>query len=75
MDRLRAFSDLLKEGNWVNASIDTADSHRIPLPKPDLRKISIPLGPVVVFGASNFPLAYSTAGSDNCFSCRLFCNS
>ena len=62
--QLRAFSALLKEGNWVNASIDTADSQRIPLPKPDLRKISIPLGPVVVFGASNFPLAYSTAGGD-----------
>ena len=72
--QLRAFSALLKEGNWVNASIDTADSQRIPLPKPDLRKISIPLGPVVVFGASNFPLAYSTAGGDTASALAAGCS-
>ena len=44
--------------------IDIADPNRKPLPKPDLRKTSLPLGPVVVFGASNFPLAFSTAGGD-----------
>ena len=72
--QLKTFSALLKEGNWVNASIDTADPHRIPLPKPDLRKISIPLGPVVVFGASNFPLAYSTAGGDTASALAAGCS-
>jgi NADP-dependent aldehyde dehydrogenase len=62
--QLDKFANLLKEGNWVNASIDTGDPKRTSAVKPDLRKISIPLGPVVVFGASNFPLAYSTAGGD-----------
>ena len=62
--QIRSFSELLKKGDWVNASIDTADAERKPVPKPDLRKMSIPLGPVLVFGASNFPLAYSTAGGD-----------
>ncbi|MFH4963384.1 aldehyde dehydrogenase (NADP(+)) [Gaetbulibacter sp. M235] len=62
--QLRSFADLVKEGSWVEASIDTAQPNREPLPKPDLRKLLIPLGPVVVFGASNFPLAYSTAGGD-----------
>ncbi|WP_282055213.1 aldehyde dehydrogenase (NADP(+)) [Maribacter luteus] len=62
--QLRAFAALVKEGSWVEASIDTAIPDRTPVPKPDLRKMLIPLGPVVVFGASNFPLAYSTAGGD-----------
>jgi 2,5-dioxopentanoate dehydrogenase len=62
--QLRSFADLVKEGSWVEASIDTAQPEREPLPKPDLRKLLIPIGPVVVFGASNFPLAYSTAGGD-----------
>ena len=64
MYQLRTFADLVKEGNWVDANIDTAQPDRVPLPKPDVRKMLIPLGPVVVFGASNFPLAYSTAGGD-----------
>jgi NADP-dependent aldehyde dehydrogenase len=62
--QLRSFAELVKEGSWVEASIDTAIPNREPIPKPDLRKMLIPLGPVVVFGASNFPLAYSTAGGD-----------
>ncbi len=62
--QLRMFADLVKEGSWVEATIDTEISDRKPIPKPDLRKILFPLGPVVVFGASNFPLAYSTAGGD-----------
>ena len=62
--QLRTFAELVKEGSWVEASIDTAITNREPLPKPDLRKMLMPLGPVVVFGASNFPLAYSTAGGD-----------
>ncbi len=62
--QLRSFADLVSEGSWVEASIDTALPDREPVPKPDLRKMLIPIGPVVVFGASNFPLAYSTAGGD-----------
>lgn len=62
--QLRTFADLVEEGSWVNATIDTGLPNREPLPKPDLRKMSMPLGPIAVFGASNFPLAYSTAGGD-----------
>ena len=62
--QLRSFANLVKEGSWVEAVIDTADPNRQPIPKVDIRKMLIPLGPVVVFGASNFPLAYSTAGGD-----------
>jgi len=62
--QLRSFADLVLDGSWVEASIDTAIPEREPMPKPDLRKMMMPLGPVVVFGASNFPLAYSTAGGD-----------
>lgn len=64
INQLRAFADMLIEGGWVNASIDTAIPDRQPLPKEDLRKMLIPVGPVVVFGPANFPLAYSTAGGD-----------
>jgi len=62
--QLRSFADLVQEGSWVDASIDTAIPDRKPIPKPDIRKMMVPLGPIVVFGASNFPLAYSTAGGD-----------
>lgn len=62
--QLRAFADLVTEGSWVEASVDHAQADRKPMPKPDLRKMLVPLGPVAVFGASNFPLAYSTAGGD-----------
>lgn len=62
--QLQNFADLLDEGSWVEARIDTALPDRKPMPRVDLRKMLIPLGPVVVFTASNFPLAYSTAGVD-----------
>jgi alpha-ketoglutaric semialdehyde dehydrogenase len=62
--QLRMFADLVIEGSWVEATIDTAQPDREPMPKSDIRKMLVPLGPVVVFGASNFPLAYSTAGGD-----------
>ncbi|MEZ4780740.1 MAG: aldehyde dehydrogenase (NADP(+)) [Flavobacteriaceae bacterium] len=62
--QLRTFADLVTDGSWVEAAIDTAIPDREPLPKSDIRKMNIPLGPIVVFGASNFPLAYSTAGGD-----------
>ena len=59
--QLRLFAGVLEEGSWVMARIDTADAARTP-PKPDVRSMLRPLGPVVVFGASNFPLAFSVAG-------------
>ncbi len=62
--QLNLFAGLVEEGSWVNAVIDTALPDRSPVPGPDLRKMFIPLGPVVVFGASNFPLAFSVAGGD-----------
>ncbi|WP_457610355.1 aldehyde dehydrogenase (NADP(+)) [Lutibacter sp.] len=62
--QLRSFANLVQEGSWVEASIDTAQPNRQPIPKVDIRKMFVPLGPIVVFGASNFPLAYSTAGGD-----------
>ena len=62
--QLRSFANLVAEGSWVEATIDTAQPNREPMPRSDIRKMLIPLGPVVVFGASNFPLAYSTAGGD-----------
>ena len=61
--QMKLFGDVLQEGSWVNARIDEADPHRKP-PRPDLRSMLRPLGPVAVFGASNFPLAFSVAGGD-----------
>ena len=62
--QLRLFASLVREGSWVDASIDRALPDRRPLPKPDVRRMLIPIGPVAVFGASNFPLAFSVAGGD-----------
>lgn len=62
--QLLQFATLLEEGSWVEASIDTAQENSSPIPKVDLRKILVATGPVVIFGASNFPLAFSTAGGD-----------
>ncbi len=62
--QLRLFAQLLREGSWVNARMDTALPDRQPLPRPDLRSMERPLGAVGVFGASNFPLAFSVAGGD-----------
>jgi NADP-dependent aldehyde dehydrogenase len=62
--QLRLFADQVEEGSWLNAIIDTADLDRKPLPKPDIRRMLVPIGPVVVFAASNFPLAFSVAGGD-----------
>jgi len=63
--QLRAFADLIEEGSWVDATIDRALPDRQPLPKPDVRRMLVPIGPVVVFGASNFPLAFSVGGGDS----------
>ncbi len=64
VNQLRMFAGLVREGSWVDARIDTALPDRKPVPKPDLRRMVLPLGPVAVFGASNFPLAFSVAGGD-----------
>ena len=61
--QLNSYADACERGDWLEARIDTAIADKNP-PKPDLRKMLVPLGPVVVFGASNFPFAYSTAGGD-----------
>ena len=62
--QLRMFGNLVEEGSWVDARIDRANPDRLPLPKPDLRAMLRPVGPVAVFCASNFPLAFSVAGGE-----------
>lgn len=62
--QLRLFATLLDEGSWVGARIDYPQPDRQPVPKPDVRSMRRPLGPVAVFCASNFPLAFSVAGGD-----------
>ena len=62
--QLRLFAEVAEEGSWVAARIDRAEPDRKPAPRPDIRSMLRPLGPVVVFGASNFPLAFSVAGGD-----------
>lgn len=61
---LRMFADVVRAGEWLEATIDRGEASRRPLPKPDIRRMQRPLGPVAVFGASNFPLAYGAAGGD-----------
>lgn len=63
MFQLTSYAEACERGDWLEARIDTAIPDKNP-PKPDLRKMLVPLGPVVVFGAANFPFAYSTAGGD-----------
>ena len=64
VSQLRLFAALARDGAWVDARIDRGMPERQPLPRPDLRRVKRPLGPVVVFGSSNFPLAFSVAGGD-----------
>lgn len=66
--QLELYANMLEEGSWVEAKIDTSDGH-----SPDLRKMMKPIGPVVVFGASNFPLAYSVAGGDTASALAVGC--
>lgn len=63
MNQLRLFAGVVRDGRWLSATLDTALPNRVP-PRPDLRMRKIALGPVAVFGASNFPLAFSVAGGD-----------
>jgi alpha-ketoglutaric semialdehyde dehydrogenase len=67
--QLRMFAGMLREGSWVEATIDTAGNAN-----PDLRQMMIPIGPVIVFGASNFPFAYSTAGGDTASALAAGCS-
>ncbi|GAB6850549.1 aldehyde dehydrogenase (NADP(+)) [Paraburkholderia kururiensis] len=62
--QLKLFASLVREGRWLTATLDSAMPDRKPLPRSDLRMQKIPVGPVAVFGASNFPLAFSVAGGD-----------
>ncbi|WP_454884679.1 aldehyde dehydrogenase (NADP(+)) [Sphingomonas oryzagri] len=62
--QLRLFATTVRQGDWLDATIDPALPDRQPLPRPDLRRVNVALGPVAVFGASNFPLAFSVAGGD-----------
>ena len=63
-NQLRLFATFIENGSWVQAIIDHGNPNRQPAPKPDIRQMQIPLGPVGIFGASNFPLAFSVAGGD-----------
>lgn len=74
VNQLKLFADLLREGSWVGARIDTADPSRTPLPKPDIRQTHIALGPVGIFGASNFPFAFSVAGGDTASALAAGCS-
>lgn len=71
--QLNQYADACEKAEWMEISIDTAVPDKNP-PKPDLRKMMVPLGPVVVFGASNFPFAYSTAGGDTATALAAGCS-
>ncbi len=62
--QLEAFASLVAGGDYLDACIDPLDANARPIPRPDVRRMLVPIGPVAVFGASNFPLAFSTAGGD-----------
>lgn len=72
-NQLKRFATVIREGSWVDARIDHGDPDRTPFPKPDVRSCLRPIGPVAVFGASNFPLAFSTAGGDTASALAAAC--
>jgi NADP-dependent aldehyde dehydrogenase len=72
--QLRLFAAVAREGSWVDARLDPAQPERQPLPRPDLRRMLQPIGPVVVFGSSNFPLAFSVAGGDTASALAAGCS-
>lgn len=73
VNQTRMFAALAREGSWVAARIDRGDPARQPLPKPDVRRLLRPIGPVAVFGASNFPLAISVGGGDTVSALAVGC--
>ncbi|MEJ2055797.1 MAG: aldehyde dehydrogenase (NADP(+)), partial [Calditrichaceae bacterium] len=74
VNQLRLFASVVREGSWLDARIDVAQPDRQPLPKPDIRSMQIALGPVGIFGASNFPLAFSVAGGDTASALAAGCS-
>jgi len=62
--QLKLFASVVRQGDFLDATVDPALPERQPLPRPDLRRVNLPVGPVAVFGASNFPLAFSVGGGD-----------
>lgn len=74
VNQLRLFARVLREGSWVQARIDPTLPDRQPIPRPDLRQMQVPLGPVGIFGASNFPLAFSVAGGDTASALAAGCS-
>lgn len=64
INHTRQFAELIREGSWLDARIDLPDPTRKPFPKPDVRSLMQPVGPVAIFGASNFPIAISVLGAD-----------
>ncbi len=64
ISQLKLIAEQVRQGAYLGERIDAAIPERLPQPKPDIRKMNIPLGPVAIFGASNFPLAFSVAGGD-----------
>jgi len=64
INQCKMFAALIREGSWAESSIDRAQPDRQPVPKPDVRRVLLPVGPVVVFGASNFPFAIGVVGTD-----------
>ncbi|MEU4190472.1 aldehyde dehydrogenase (NADP(+)) [Kribbella sp. NPDC026611] len=71
--QLRMFADVLEEGSLLEVVIDTADAQAKPVPRPDLRRVLVPLGPVLVFAASNFPFAFSVCGGDSASALAVGC--
>lgn len=69
----RMFADGLEEGSWMDVIIDTADPQARPVARPDLRRMQLPIGPVLVFAASNFPFAFSVAGGDTASALSVGC--
>lgn len=74
INQLKLFAGLLREGSWIDARIETAEPERKPFPKPDIRSMKKALGPVGIFGASNFPLAFSVAGGDTASALAAGCS-
>ena len=72
-NQLKTFASLIEKDSWRTSFVEQAQPQRKPLPKPNLRKTNIPIGVVAVFGASNFPLAYSTAGGDTASALAVGC--
>lgn len=71
--QLRMFADIAEANQWIDECVEAGDPARTPLPKPRIRSRFVPLGPVVVFGASNFPLAFSVAGGDTASALAVGC--